>query len=283
MTNSGSRGDGWVWSTLGWLAFPLVPALLGTVYQGTLNLNYPSSTHGPEPRDWDWVRWVILMGPLAGYGFLAGATLSLPEEPTQRGWWSWLGRRATWVGVGPWVGFLAWAALLLTIWAIGWVAVRVYPPSQDWEPTGGQPIFHVLDQTWAGWLFGRALMIVAIGTLSYGWLGLAWRVIRREGRSGRARRALGRGLAVALGFVGSLIGTFWAVTSACRGFFFDPRIMPALLAAGSTFFLSGCANTLSYGEVRRRDLFQAMLTAWLLGLALLWRWWSRPRRPGTPG
>ncbi len=31
----------------------------------------------------------------------------------------------------------------------------------------------------------------------------------------------------------------------------------------------------TYGEVRRRELFHAMLVAWVLGLALMWRWWAR--------
>jgi len=45
--------------------------------------------------------------------------------------------------------------------------------------------------------------------------------------------------------------------------------------------MSGCASTITYGELRRRELFHAMLIAWVLGLALMWRWWSRPR-PGVP-
>ena len=50
--------------------------------------------------------------------------------------------------------------------------------------------------------------------------------------------------------------------------------------------MTGCASTITYGEVRRRELFHAMLVAWVLGLALMWRWWSRPRKgnpPGCPG
>jgi len=79
------------------------------------------------------------------------------------------------------------------------------------------------------------------------------------------------------GFVGSLIGTFWAVTEAWRDFFFDPRVMPITLAALSLALMSGCSNTLTAGEVHRRELFNAMLMSWVLGLALAWRWWSRPR------
>ena len=83
-------------------------------------------------------------------------------------------------------------------------------------------------------------------------------------------------MAVAVGFVGSLFGSFWAITETWRDYFFDPRIAPALVAATSLVLMSGCA-TRTIGEVRRQELFQAMLISWLLGLALAWRWWSRSR------
>ena len=87
---------------------------------------------------------------------------------------------------------------------------------------------------------------------------------------------------MAIGFVGSLIGSFWAITEAWRGYFFDPRIVPALLAASSLPLMAGCGTT-TLGEVRRRDLFGAMLPAWLIGLALAWQWWSRSRpKPPAP-
>ena len=91
-------------------------------------------------------------------------------------------------------------------------------------------------------------------------------------------------LAVAVGFVGSLFGSFWTITEVWRGYFFDPRIAPGLLAIASLALVTGCGATETLGEVRRRELFQAMLMAWLLGLALAWRWWSRSRSkpPGPP-
>ena len=101
-------------------------------------------------------------------------------------------------------------------------------------------------------------------------------VLRRARRLGRCCRALGRGLVAGLGFVGSLLGTFWAVTEGWRAYFFDPRIVPILVALGTLALTTGCAGPVTYGEVRRRELFQAMFMAWLLGLALIWRWW-RPR------
>src|SRR4051794_38639197 len=94
---------------LAWLLFPLVPALLGGAYQRTFNeLSGPES---PDPRLWGWLSWAMLAGPLLGYGFLAGATLDLPDDPARRGWRRWLGRRSLWVGVGPWGGFLVVAGL----------------------------------------------------------------------------------------------------------------------------------------------------------------------------
>ncbi len=82
-------------------------------------------------------------------------------------------------------------------------------------------------------------------------------------------------MVVALTFLGTLFGTFWAVTAGWRSFFFDPRVAPVVLAALTLLLLGGC-GTPTVGEVRRRELFHALLMAWVLGLALLWRWWSRP-------
>src|SRR4051794_10744466 len=89
-----------LWAALGWLIFPLVPALLATTYHQTCNF------FGPDPREWDWIRWVILLGPLCGFGFLAGATAVLPDEPDRVGPGAWFSRRAGWVAFGPWMGFL---------------------------------------------------------------------------------------------------------------------------------------------------------------------------------
>jgi hypothetical protein len=62
-----------------WLVFPILPALLGRTYHETFNFAFTQKT-GPDPRDWGWLAWVLLAGPLVGYGFLAGATLGLPDE-----------------------------------------------------------------------------------------------------------------------------------------------------------------------------------------------------------
>ena len=217
---------------------------------------------------------MVLTGPLIGYGFLAGATLDLPDHPARRGPRGWLARRSLWVAVGPWIGFVAWVASLLAGSLISWA----YPPSRSWllppMPEGW----------WPNWLSVAMFYGLGIGPLAYGWLILTWPVLRRARRVHRLRRSITRGLVVAVGFVGSLFGSFWAVTEAWRGYFFDPRIVPTLAAAAGLLLLSGCAATETYGEVRRRELFSAMLTAWLLGLALAWRWGSRSKPgPGPRG
>ena len=84
------------------------------------------------------------------------------------------------------------------------------------------------------------------------------------------------------GFVGSLFGSFWAATAMWRSYFFDSRIVP-LCSGNRPRRDERLYRTITYGEMRRRELFHAMLVAWVLGLALMWRWWSRPRRRPPPG
>src|SRR5437763_15265289 len=55
----------------GWLVFPVIPALLGRAYHETFNLAIFFQKTGPDPRAWGWFAWLILTGPLVGYGFLA--------------------------------------------------------------------------------------------------------------------------------------------------------------------------------------------------------------------
>ena len=255
-------------SALGWLIFPLVPVLLATTFHRTCNFL------GPDPREWDWGLWLILLGPLCGFGFLSGATAGLPDESKR----SWLGagltRRAGWVAVGPWIGFVFWAGVYWILVGLDKLADLAFP---GWvrEPWIGWP---QLDPAgWAAWAIGWSVGIIFFGSLAYGWLIPARAAVRRAKRAGRRGEAVRRGLATMVAFVGSLFGSFWAATEAWRGFFFDPTVMPIMLAALSVAFLSGCSHTLTEGEIRRRELFNAMLMAWVLGLALIWRWWSRPR------
>ena len=53
--------------------------------------------------------------------------------------------------------------------------------------------------------------------------------------------------------------------------------------AMSLMVMSGCAAPIAYGDTRRRELFHAMLLAWVFGLALIWWWSSRRRRRPPPG
>src|SRR5690242_15117340 len=90
-----------------WLVFPLVPVVLETAYEAVANLNlFSRSEYGPDPRDWDTVTWALMLGPLLGFGFLAGATIGLPAASVRRGFRGWFGRPIVWVAVGPWIGAL---------------------------------------------------------------------------------------------------------------------------------------------------------------------------------
>lgn len=272
----------------GWLVFPLVPVILADIYYQMCNLNFNSmsnygldpldwprrmmSNYGPDPLDWGWIMWIVMLGPLIGYGFLTGATVDLPDDlrARRRGWRGLLTRRAVWVAVGPWGGFIVLAILLLACRFL--LSYAPSFPDLAWPQSWRGPWF----ETVAFWfLFG--LFVV---TLAYGWLWPAWAALRRAASIGRFKRAFYRGLAVALAFVGSLFGSFWAATSWWRSYFFDSRF-PLLIAAIALSMASGCDSPITYGEIRRRELFHALLVAWVLGLALMWRWWSR-RRPGPP-
>jgi hypothetical protein len=256
-------------SAVAWLIFPLVPALLGNSYYQLFQ------GPGNDPLGWGWVIWVVLTGPLLGYGFLAGATLDLADERGRRGLRGWLASRSVWVAVGPWVGFLYWVILYYAFRLASAVVDWAYPPSRGWH----DPLGLDREESWMSWV----LTIVLVGSLAYGWLFVAIAASRRARRAGRLRQALRKGVALAIAFVGSLIGSFWAITEAWRSYFFDPRVFPVLVALWCAAVTSGCAAPMTYGEVRRGELFQAMLMAWLLGLALLWRWWSRPRsKPPDP-
>ena len=210
--------------------------------------------------------WVLLLGPLVGYGFLAGATLDIPNEdsPAGRRWRRLFARRGAWVAVGPWAGFMIWAGVYFGLMFLNNLIPANWHP--DWQPP------HWWKETWAYWVLSWAVAVLMVGTFAYGWLWPAWFALRRAARIGLWGRALYRGLITAMAFVGSLFGTFWAITSAWRSYFFDPRVMPLIALTLGLAAMSGCAATVTYGEVRRRELFHAMLVAWVLGLALMWRW-----------
>jgi hypothetical protein len=260
---------------IAWLVFPLVPVILEDFYYQTCNRTlFSSSSTGPDPHDWGWGLWIVMLGPLLGYGFLAGATVDIPDDlgPSCRGLRRLLSRRAVWVAIGPWSGFLFWCGVYFGIAAI----VRLLPDNQ--KPNA---YFPQLQGTWVEAVLGWFIIAVVVGILSYAWLWPARAALRRASRIGRLRWVVYRGLLTATAFVGSLFGSFWAATSIWRSYFFDPRIVPLVGVAVSLVVISGCGSPITYGEVRRRELFHAMLVAWVIGLALMWRWWSRPRH-GPP-
>jgi hypothetical protein len=265
---------------IGWLVFPLVPVILEDFYYQICNLNFETASQtGPDPHTWGWGTWIIMLGPLLGYGFLAGATVDVPDDlgPSSRGLRRLLSRRTVWVAIGPWCGFLFLAAVFFGLWLLQYLPYNLLN-----GPIPGylQEKLHVPESWKGGWIetiFWWALGLVLGGILAYGWLWTARAALRRAARICRLRWVAYRGLLTALGFVGSLFGSFWAATSIWRSYFFDSRVVPLVVAGVSLAVISGCGNTITYGEVRRRELFHAMLVAWVVGLALMWRWWSRPR------
>lgn len=272
---------------LAWMALPAVPVFLESAYNGCLQISI--GTQGsPDPHDWGWFAWVTELGPLVGFGFLAGATLGLPDEPTGRRWpRSWLARRWFWVAVGPWAGFLVWAALVWVFATTSHLLDSLFPdrPPAPVSNPAPQSVPWTDPHPWASAALFWLAVAFLVATLCYGWLGFAIAAVRRARRLGTAWRAVRRGLAVASAFVGSLFGAFWAVTEWWRAYFFDTRVFPAVLAALTVAAVcGGCGATVTYGEVRRRELFHALLLAWTFGLALLWRWAARPRSkpPGPP-
>ncbi len=258
---SAGQGGG-IRSALGWFLFPMIPvALVRMYFQDT-----------SDPYVWSWMEWFTALGPLVGFGFIAGATLGVPDEPSgRRGLRAWLGKRSLWMAVGPWSGCLAWwAALWIFLFVLQWLpdttAERFRANLEPWK------------NGWTSWVLGWIVIVFFHVTFSDAWLWPATAAIRRAKRLGCALKAMYRGVIVAVGFVGSLFGSFWAITQVWRDYYFDTRIVPVLLAMASLLALSGCGSTLTYGEVRRRELFVALIVSWTFGLALIWRWLSRRRR-----
>jgi hypothetical protein len=260
-----------------WLLFPLVPVLLEDLYYQIGNLG-ASSRFGPDPHEWGWVDWVIMLGPLIGFSFLAGATQDIPDNlGSTRGRLARLfARRAIWVAIGPWCGLLF---LLGCYFAFGFLAGlldTLIPAAQPPSTEAPAPI------TTAQQIAFGVLMVAVLAILAYGWLWPAWAAMRRAAKVRQAGHALYRGLVTMVAFLGSLFGSFWAITSAWRSHFFDSRVVPLIALGVGLAVLSGCASPMTYGQMRRRELFHAMLLAWVFGLALMWRWWSRPRHRQPP-
>jgi MFS family permease len=256
-----------------WFVFPLVPVVLADFYYQTCNIDLWALNQGSDPREWSWFLWAVMLGPLLGYGFVAGATVDMPDgaEPQRHRWRKFFERRSVWVAVGPWLGFLVWMGLFF-----GYSLVANRAPIL-WSVFLPESVRGTWFESVLRWVYGTIIVV----TLSYAWLLPAWAALRRAASGSGRNRAFFRGLSVALAFVGSLFGSFWAATSLWRSYFFDARIVPLIAIGFGLAVTSGCSDTVTYGEVRRRELFHAILVAWVLGLALMWRWWSRSRR-GRP-
>lgn len=267
---TGFRAD--IVMALAWLVFPLIPVVLEELYYQVVVNYFGNLRSGPDPGDWGWGTWVMMLGPLVGYGFLAGATAEVPDEVSgpKRGVSRIVARRAVWVAAGAWAGFFLIGAIFLNcVWFSSLV-----PPMPTLVVPGPS------EDSWASTVIGWIWTVLLLAIFAYGWLWPAWAALRRAGRIGLWRRAMYRGVVTAIAFVGSLFGSFWAITSAWRSFYFDPRVMPMIAVGISLVALSGCASTITYGEMRRRELFHAMLPAWVFGLAIIWWWSSRRRRGG---
>ena len=261
---------------IAWLVFPVIPVMLEDIHYSISNVEFGQSGRAaPDPHVWNWFTWIIILGPLLGYGFLAGATVSVPDDPaaSRRGWRRILARRAVWVAVGPWWGALVCICLFLGLTQLE----KRFPDLFKRIPS----IPDSWKASWAYWLASWVAWILLVAIWAYPWLWPAWSALRRARRIGEWKRCLVRGVIMAVAFVGSLFGSFWAATAMWRSYFFDSRVVPLLVVAVSLAVMSGCAGRITYGDMRRRELFHSMLVAWVLGLALMWRWWSRAK-PGQP-
>jgi hypothetical protein len=257
---------------IGWLLVTMLPVALAMGYNETA-LFLHNGDLPPDPRDWNWAGWVIQLGPLLGFGFLAGATLRVPDPVFERrGPRRWIRKRAFWVAIGPWLGFAIVAAVFV---CLRLAASLLEPPEAPVAVEHGSTA-SVLP-AWVQETLQYVGSVAAVAFFGYLWLIPAVAAIRRAKRIGFAWDSFKRGVVVASVFLASLFGGFWAATEAWRGFFFDSRVFPVLLACASLALVAGCGNP-TYGEVRRRELFHVMLLSWTFGLALIWRWFSR-RRP----
>ena len=254
-----------------------MPVVLEDLYFQVSDLDFSSSGRaGPDPRVWGWLVWISCsarswaMGSWPARRCTCRTMIRPPRGRVRR----LLSRRAVWVAIGPWWGTFVCMGVFFTFV----YADRLFPGSFSPFPSAFRRSWK---DTWAYWAGTWALSIAAVVIWAYSWLWPAWSALRRASALGQWSRSLVHGIVMAGTFVGSLFGSFWAATAVWRSYFFDPRIVPLLVVAVGLAVMSGCTSTITYGEVRRRELFHAMLVAWVLGLALMWRWWSRPR-PGNP-
>jgi hypothetical protein len=230
-----------------WLVFPLVPVVLEDLNFQICMVNLNSRAQfGPDPCEWGWGSWLLMLGPLVGYGFLAGATVDLPDDlgPSRRGWRRLAARRSVWVAVGPW-----WSSLLLVAgFCLYGFLLSQFPPLGKLvlpEPKLREGSWIAIFFPWLSWGLGWTCVALCVVAWSCGWLWPAWATLQRASRVGRPRRAVYWGASVALAFVSSLFGSFWAVTAFWRSYFFDPRVVPLVAVAAGLAVLSGCDSSIN--------------------------------------
>ena len=236
-----------------------------------------SASAGPDPHVWSWFNWVIMLGPLLGYGFLAGATLRVPDDPGRAppAFARLLARRAVWVAIGPWWGAIVCVGRVFCAGARSKAFSR-----HAVAPAAAQSVGR-----YRGW-HGPFLDLLA-----FTWLLIVWPVSGLMAGSGRQLRRWGGRRESGNGKQRSFAASSWPWRLSARFSAASGRRPPCgevislmlascrwCLLAVSLAVISGCAGRITYGEMRRRELFHAMLVAWVLGLALMWRWWSRSRR-----
>ena len=195
-----------------WLAFPVVPLLAEDAYYHLSSFEPISgSTGGPDPFEWDLARCALVVGPLLGYGFLAGVTWGVADGAVRR-WWALWSRRSVWVGLGPWLGLWSMLAIGLATSGVRWIVAAC-----GWGPD---------DPSAPLWSPGprAAEMAVLAGCawVSLGWLPVAWAALRRARREGRLGPSWRWGLLVATVFLATLFGGYWGVVMTWRDHFFDP-------------------------------------------------------------
>ena len=212
-----------------WLVFPWCRSFWKTHIIISGRRTFSNARFGPIRASGTGACGSLMLGPLLGYGFLAGATVDLPDDvgpPRRGGAGSRRGDRSgSRSGHGGASGIGRGLLRATCFWRVSFPALtaqcRCRRSRRHWKGTWVESV-----SAWVSVAIGWILMAILTVTWSYGWLWPAWAALRRAARLGRFSRAFYRGLSVALAFVGSLFGSFWAATSLWRSYFFDPRWCP---------------------------------------------------------
>ena len=169
-----------------WLLFPLVPVVLEDIYYSISNLNLGrAGSAGPDPHDWNWLIWIIMLGPLMGYGFLAGATLRLPDEsgPAAAMVSKTPGTAGSLGGDRAVVGCVRLSRVVLRA-----VIRRTTLAAHSRPGTGSFPSPGT-ERGLNGFSHARFTPLL-VGIWAYSWLWPAWSALRRAARVGEWKRSL---------------------------------------------------------------------------------------------